>query len=233
MALILTSISGGIPDPYVGLDGVTEALTFPNAVRPGETFQDRITITPDAPYVKVDNSDFDSRVLITVSGVSQSTISGGTTLNITFEEPNLKRADGGPVEGYTSSVGNRIYTGSSVSGAGPDPDNPLNQRQNFGATARDVFTDKYMEYKDRSNGNAIVRVTSFDDVPSENADIYLYKPSFAKYVYYTREIIADYLTSSNTTVRVRYTVLKRILNDWDVGRDALKAKVAAQNASSN
>jgi len=217
MALILTSNIGGIPDPYVGLDGVTEALTFPNAAIDDQDFNDRIILTPD-PYVSVVSSDLvGSRSSITPSYIPQSTISGGSTLNITYEQ---------------ASIGSVSFGGSIQGTGGPDPKSTgflafsMKLRGTF-------FTDKYMEYKDRSNGNAIVRVTSFDDVPSQNAEIYLFKPSFIKYVFYTYTVKVEYLTSSNTIVTVQYTVLKRVLNDWDADRVALKAKVAAQNASSN
>ena len=90
-----------------------------------------------------------------------------------------------------------------------------------------------MKYIDHNNSNISVTVTSFGDVPSQNAEIYLYKPSFMKYVFTTYNITVVYLDEFLVPVTVEYTVLKRLLNDWTAGKNALKAKVAAQYAGGN
>ena len=207
MAITLSS-SGGIADPYVGLDGVTQQYTFPNGAYEDFVYTDTITITP-SPYVSVVSSSVATNVSST-SIISQNNISGSSTLNITYEAVN---APTNTFSGISISTSPTLIT--------------------FTGTLSGIFSDKYMKYIDHNNGNASVQVTSFGDVPSQNAQIYLYKPSFMTYVFTTYNITVIYLDALSLPITVQYTVLKRLLNNWSIGRDALKAKVAAQYAGSN
>ena len=207
MAITLSS-SGGISDPYVGLDGVTEEYTFPNGALEGVVYTDTITVTP-TPYVSVVSSSVTSSTSSTIN-TTQSSISGSSTLNITYEAFNAPTNTFGGISISTSPT---LIT--------------------FTGTMDGIFSDKYMRYIDRYSGNVSVEVTSFVNVPSQNAEIYLYKPSFMKYVFTTYNITVVYLNELSLPITVQYTVLKRVLNDWTAGKNALKAKVAAQYAGSN
>jgi len=207
MAITLSS-SGGISDPYVGLDGVTEEYTFPNGALEGVVYTDTITVTP-TPYVSVVSSSVTSSTSSTIN-TTQSSISGSSTLNITYEAFNAPTNTFGGISISTSPT---LIT--------------------FTGTMDGIFSDKYMRYIDRYSGNVSVEVTSFVNVPSQNAEIYLYKPSFMKYVFTTYNITVVYLNELSLPITVQYTVLKRLLNDWTAGKNALKAKVAAQYAGSN
>ena len=207
MAITLSS-SGGISDPYVGLDGVTEEYTFPNGALEGVVYTDTITVTP-TPYVSVVSSSVTSSTSSTIN-TTQSSISGSSTLNITYETFNAPTNTFGGISISTSPT---LIT--------------------FTGTMDGIFSDKYMRYIDRYSGNVSVEVTSFVNVPSQNAEIYLYKPSFMKYVFTTYNITVVYLNELSLPITVQYTVLKRLLNDWTAGKNALKAKVAAQYAGSN
>jgi len=207
MAITLSS-SGGISDPYVGLDGVTEEYTFPNGALEGVVYTDTITVTP-TPYVSVVSSSVTSSTSSTIN-TTQSSISGSSTLNITYEAFNAPTNTFGGISISTSPT---LIT--------------------FTGTMDGIFSDKYMRYIDRYSGNVSVEVTSFVNVPSQNAEIYLYKPSFMKYVFTTYNITVVYLNELSLPITVQYTVLKRLLNDWTAGKNALKAKVAAQYAGGN
>ena len=207
MAITLSS-SGGISDPYVGLDGVTEEYTFPNGALEGVVYTDTITVTP-TPYASVVSSSVTSSASSTIN-TAQSSVSGNSTLNITYEAFNSSANTFG---GISISASPTLIT--------------------FTGTMDGIFSDKYMKYIDHNNSNISVTVTSFGDVPSQNAEIYLYKPSFMKYVFTTYNITVVYLDEFLVPVTVEYTVLKRLLNDWTAGKNALKAKVAAQYAGGN
>ena len=207
MAITLSS-SGGIADPYVGLDGVAQLLTFPNGAYEDFVYTDTITITP-SPYVSVVSSSVATNVSST-SIISQNTISGSSALNITYEAVS---APTNTFNGISISTSPTLIT--------------------FTGTLSGIFSDKYMRYIDHNNANVSVEVTSFGNVPSQNAEIYLYKPSFMKYVFTTYNITVVYLDALSLPITVQYTVLKRLLNNWTVGRDALQAKLAAQYAGNN
>jgi len=207
MAITLSS-SGGIPDPYVVLDGVTTEYTFPNGALEGVVYTDTITVTP-TPYVSVVSSSVTSSTSSTIN-TAQSSISGSSTLNITYEAFNAPTNTFG---GISISISPTLIT--------------------FTGTMDGIFSDKYMRYLDHNNSNVSVEVTSFGNVPSQNAEIYLYKPSFMKYVFTTYNITVVYLDALSVPITVQYTVLKRLLNDWTAGKNALKAKVAAHYAGSN
>jgi len=207
MAITLSS-SGGVSDPYVGSDGVSEEYTFPNGAYEGVAYTDTITITP-TPYVSVVSSSVATNTSST-SNTPQSNISGSSTLNITYEAAN---APTNAFSGISISASPTIIT--------------------FTGTMDGIFSDKYMKYIDHNDNDKSVTVTSFGSVPSNNAEIYLYKPSFMKYVFTTYKITVVYLDELTLPVTVEYTVLKRLLNNWTAGKTALKAKVAAQYAGSN
>jgi len=207
MALILAS-SGGIPDSYVGLDGVTQEYTFPNGALEGLPYTDTITITP-SPYSSVVSSSVIRQPSNTINA-SQSSVSGNSTLNIIYQAVNA------PSDTFNRT--NIVVTPTLIT---------------FTGNMDGVFNDKYMRYLDHANGNVNVQVTAFVDVPTQDAELFLYKPSFMKYVYTTYKIVVVYMDEVPSPVTVEYIVLKRLLNDWTAGKNALKAKVAAQYASNN
>ena len=202
MGVILTSVSGGVADPYIGSDGVDAGNTFPHAGFETDVFVDRVTITPDAG-----NSITALSIILNASTDNQLSLSNITDgpLNVTYATV----ASSGAFSNITYSV------------------NTSNTNVTFSGTITNAFTDLYWDTMNLTTMTSVHTNT----VPDYSGDtsLYLYKPSFCKYTTKTYTI-ATTQTGPYGTGNVNYTVLKRVLNLWDINRVILKNIVSTQDA---
>jgi len=68
-----------------------------------------------------------------------------------------------------------------------------------------------------------ITVNSINDIPTSNARIFLYKPSFNNYALVKSNVIIEYDTGN-----IFYNIQKRLINDWESNRLALKNRLSIE-----
>ena len=127
---------------------------------------------------------------------NEITGNGSTTLNLTYSSPNTTSVTGLTVVTTIESgntVGN-IYISGNIQNA---------------------FPDKYWQYRNfATKTNSVVSSTL--DIPNSDVGLFLYKPSFMRYINIEFNVTAGYNTET-----VSKTILKKVYNDWEINRIAL------------
>ena len=72
--------------------------------------------------------------------------------------------------------------------------------------------------------------TSRNVSTSGDESLYLYKPSFVRYAFRSYTITSVHIDSHGVPATFTYTVLKRVLNLWEINRTALTNIVSQQNS---
>lgn len=207
MGITVSSLSGGVADPYAG-DGTTPpSQQFPNAVYEGTSFSDLIAIDLTAdpvPFVSI------QKVTVTssLSGNAQTlnNISGGAPLNdITYVTPTPQ-----------SNTLNSLSVTTTIL--------PGNTAANVSITGiiTGSFPDKFWKYKD-TESLLEVQTSTVEQIPASNARLFLHRPSFMNFVSVFFSVLVEY-DSANVT----YIVEKRVLNNWETNRLALLNRLASE-----
>lgn len=204
MAITGATISGGFPDPE--LIGSEPPGTNLNAVNEYMDFVDKITVTlvnedPMMPaYTLLNNLTANVSINGTPITFNELTANGSVSLNVNYNSPNTNSVSGlfvvTTIES-SNTVGNIYITGN----------------------IQNAFPDKYWEYKNFVNKNSIV-VNSTIDIPDADVGLHTYKPSFMRYINIEFNVVAGFDTGTETK-----TILKKVYNDWEINRLALKAQV--------
>jgi hypothetical protein len=200
MGITVTSISGGVADPYAG-DGTTPpSQQFPNAALENSFFVDRILVDlvyDPTPFTQIKSV----AVSYSLTGNSQSltNLTGGQPLNdiiYVTPTPQSNTSTGLTVTTNIESANTlaNITISGNISGSFPD--------KVWGYT--NVLTTEVFTAADVSG------------IPLQNNRVYLYKPSFMNFVSVLFNVFVEY-----DTANLNYTVEKRVLNDWEAGRLAL------------
>lgn len=204
MAITGATISGGFPDPE--LIGSEPPGTNLNAVNEYKDFVDKITVTlvnedPMMPaYTLLNNLTANVSINGTPITFNELTANGSVSLNVNYNSPNTNSVSGlfvvTTIES-SNTLGNIYITGN----------------------IQNAFPDKYWEYKNFVNKNSIV-VNSTIDIPDADVGLHTYKPSFMRYINIEFNVVAGFDTGTETK-----TILKKVYNDWEINRLALKAQV--------
>ena len=208
MGIILSSISGGVADPYAGDGATPPSQQFPNAVEDGNSFSDRIDV--DLTYDPTPFTQIKSVVVTTSqSGNAQSlnNLTGGEPLNdITYTAPELQ-----PNTLSSLSITTTIAAGNTTANVF------------ITGTLSGTFPDKFWGYKNTITYETAT-TNAVGNIPAENARLYLHKPSFMNFVsvYFTVTVEYD-------TANIVYVCEKRVINNWETGRLALKNRLASEN----
>lgn len=209
MTITAASLSGGFTDPdATGLEPPGSTL---NAVYEYTNFVDKISVDltnadPMLPaYTSLDNLV----AVVSINGTpitfNELTDNGNVSLNVTYSSPNTNTVSVLTVLTNIESantVGNIYITGN----------------------IQNAFPDKYWEYKNFNTGISTV-VDSSNDIPNADVGLHTYKPSFMRYVNITFDVTATYDTGTETK-----TLLKKVVNDWEINRLALLAQIAREEA---
>lgn len=202
MPITLSSVSGGMVDPYVGDDGFSAGFTFPNAAIEGDAFVDTALVTPESGYVAVVSTSV-SPGTPTDMQIPSSDVSSGQ-LNIDFENV----ASDFPFGGVTVSAGAPLIT--------------------FSGTIGNVFNDLYWKTMNMGSMESTT-TTSRGITTSGDESLYLYKPSFVRYAFRTYTVTSVHVDSHGNPATFTYTILKRVLNLWDINRVRLEDIVSQQD----
>lgn len=207
MAITGATISGGFPDPE--LSGLEPPGTNLNAVNEYKDFVDKITVTlvnedPMMPsYTLLNNLTATVSINGTPITFGELTANGNVSLNVNYNSPNTNSVSGlfvvTTIES-SNTVGNIYITGN----------------------IQNAFPDKYWEYKNFVNKDSIVVDSTFD-IPDADVGLHTYKPSFMRYINIEFNVVAGFDLGTETK-----TILKKVYNDWEINRLALKAQVTRE-----
>lgn len=205
MTITLSSISGGVTDNLRDEDANPD-LTFPNAVNEGVAFVDAVGIGLDSSISATQILSVSVTKDIESNNFSLQNISAGTSLNdVILNTPNI-----------SSSVLNGLNYNVTIE--------PGKTFANIAITGSlsSAFADKYFSYTELENYESIT-VNSINDIPTSNARIFLYKPSFNNYALVKSNVIIEYDTGN-----IFYNIQKRLINDWESNRLALKNRLSIE-----
>jgi hypothetical protein len=203
MPITLNSVSGGVADPYIGDDGSDSSTTFPNAGIEGGAYVDTVLVTPESGYVAVVSTSVASNTPIDTQIPSGDVTSG--PLNITFSNS----PSDSPFGGTSASGGSALIT--------------------FSGTIGNVFNDLYWKTMNLVDMTSTT-TTSRSITTSGDESLYLYKPSFVRYARRTYTITSVHVDAKGNPATFTYTVLKRVLNLWDINRQRLINIVSQQDS---
>lgn len=208
MAITGATISGGFPDPE--LTGTEPPGTNLNAVNEYQDFVDKITVTltnedPMAPaYTLLNNLTANISINGTPITFNELTANGNVALNVNYNSPNTNSVSGlfvvTTIEN-SNTEGNIYITGN----------------------IQNAFPDKYWEYKNFESKDNIVVDSTFD-IPDSDVGLHTYKPSFMRYINIEFNVVAGFDLGTETK-----TILKKVYNDWEINRLALKAQITRED----
>lgn len=202
MPITLSSTSGGYVDPYIGDDGFGASTTFPKAAIEGDPYTDIALVTPEPGYVTVASTS------VSASGVTNNFVSSSQVSSGPLNEPHSNTPADDPFGGTTVSAGGPTIT--------------------FSGTVGNVFNDLYWKTMDLTNMSSS---TDTSRSPSADGDssLYLYKPSYSKYAWRTYTVTSIHIDIYGSPATFTYTVLKRVLNLWDINRARMVSIVQQQD----
>lgn len=206
MPITLSSVSGGVADPYIGDDGYDSSTTFPHAALENESFVDTVLVTPESGYVSVVSTSVSS------GSVTDTQIPSGEVSSGPLNSTHTNTPADAPFGGVTASGGGALVT---ISG-----------------TITNVFNDLYWDTMDMSNMTSS-QSTSRNPSSAGDTSLYLYKPSYVRYSRRTFTITSVHIDSRGRPATFTYTVLKRVLNLWEINRLTLKSIVSDQDSYRN
>jgi hypothetical protein len=209
MAIILTSVFGGVPDPYEEDGPITDIGRQFDAVNEATPFLDivNIDLTPadplNPPYTAITNIGIGVTIQGLVVNVNEITENNETNLNITYEAPQPSVLVLGDLQIETNIFNSNTQGNVEVFG-----------------TIDNAFIDKFFEYE-FLNSDINVRVSGLNNVPDNGVNLYLYKPSFMRHntILFYLNVEYDFFVTEN------FVIQKRLLNDWEISRIALINKL--------
>lgn len=209
MAISGATISGGFPDPE--LSGLEPPGTNLNAVNEYKDFVDKISVTlanedPMLPaYTLLNNLTTTVSINGTPITFNELTANGNVSLNVNYNSPNTNSVNGlfviTTIE--SSNTTGNIYISGNIQNA---------------------FPDKYWEYANFTTKSSNI-VNSTLDIPDADVGLYIFKPSFMRYINIEFNVVAGFDSGTESK-----TVLKKVYNDWEINRLALKAQVTREES---
>lgn len=209
MAVTLTSVFGGVPDPYEDEGPVTDLNLQFDAVLSQTAFLDIVDIdlVPadplDPPYTSITNIEVGVSLEGLVISVDELTENNETQLNIQYVAPIANVGILGDV-----TIETNIFNSSTQGNV-----------EIFGLITN-AFTDEFFNYV-FLNDDVIITVVNINAVPNSNVNLHLYKPSFMRH----NSILFYLNVEYDSSVTESFVLQKRVLNDWEIGRLALISKL--------
>lgn len=208
MAIILSSLLGGITDPYDSEGPITNTNLQFLASNEDITFLDLIDINltpadPSLTYIAITNVEIGTYVEGLPVSTNDLTDNTTTQINVTYEEPSV-------VSFVLSNVNitTNIYNLSTQA-------NVIVSGKYSG-----IFPDKFYKYVNLTN-NTNFTVKDINLIPSSNVNLHLYKASFMRH-----NTVLFYLNVTyDSSFTESFVLQKRILNDWELGRVSLVSKL--------
>jgi len=202
MPITLSSTSGGYVDPYIGDDGFSSGFTFPKAAIENESYVDVALVTPESGYVAVVSTS------VSASGVTDISVSSSEVSSGPLNEPHTNQPATGPFSGTTISAGSPTIT--------------------FSGTLGNVFNDLYWKTMDLTNMSSTIN-TNRGITTAGDKSLYVYKPSYARYALRTYTVTSVHVDPLGNPATFTYTILKRVLNLWDINRATMISIVQQQD----
>lgn len=208
MAITLTSVFGGIPDPYDEEGPVIDTALQFDAINEQTEFFDRIDIdltpsTPGPAYIEITNIEVGVAVEGLVVTFNDLTDNTATEINFTYTAPTV-----------TPGVLSNVDIVTNVFNANTEANVEI-----FGIV-NNAFPDKFFDFVSLFN-NQNIRVIGLDNIPNANVNLHLYKASLMRH----NTILFFLNVEYDSTITESFVLQKRVLNDWELGRLALIDKL--------
>lgn len=208
MAITLTSVFGGVTDPYEDEGPVTDTALQFDAIYEQTDFLDRVDIdltpsTPGPAYIQITNIEVGVAVEGLVVTFNDLTDNTATEINFTYTAPAVD-----------ANVLSDVDIVTNIFNANTEANVEI-----FGIV-NNAFPDKFFDYVNLLN-NQNVRVVGLDNVPNSNVNLHLYKASLMRH----NSILFFLNVEYDSTTTESFVLQKRVLNDWELGRLALIDKL--------
>ena len=211
MAITLSSVFGGITDPYEADGPITDLLLQFEAVNEEVDFFDVVSInlTPIDPldtFTAITNIQVGAVVEGLAVSLNDLTQSGSVELNINYVEPvvqNILSNISISTNIFNSNTEGNVEIVGKITGA---------------------FPDKFYQFKNLITDESFT-TNSLEEIPDSEVNLHLYKASFMRYNTVLFYLNVTYNSTLTPTTTENFVLQKRVLNDWEIARLALISKL--------